>query len=78
MSETLGIHPELGTPVVLNDGIAFILTDCCGATATGSTMCENTGVACRACYAEIHEAFGMAWLAGTAEYERMREGLIHV
>lgn len=45
------------------DGIVYLLTTCCGASAKGG----EHGVICRACYAPIDERFGMAWMAADFE-----------
>lgn len=49
----------LGVPFAASDGIVYLLTSCCGASATGT----EAGVACRACYCPIDDRMGMAWLA---------------
>jgi hypothetical protein len=41
------------------DGIVYILTTCCGASAKG----VEYGAACRKCYTPISDLFGMAWTA---------------
>lgn len=41
----------------INDGIVFPLTPCCGASAKGMEL----GLACRACYGDIPDWFGMAF-----------------
>lgn len=48
------------------DGMVYFLTECCKASATGTSH----GVACRACYELVDERLGMAWLASSfvAEY----------
>lgn len=41
------------------DGIVYFLTECCGASATGT----EHGTACRGCYRPIDSRLGMAWTA---------------
>jgi hypothetical protein len=53
----------LETHVVACDGIAYLLTRCCQASATGT----ERGVACRACYAPLPEWMGWATLTGDRE-----------
>lgn len=38
-------------------GIVYHLTDCCGASVTGT----ERGVSCRSCYKTVDSALGMAW-----------------
>lgn len=45
--------------VVVMDGIVYLLTRCCGASAKGSAN-SPTGVCCRACYAPLPESAGWA------------------
>ena len=42
-----------------SDSIVYLLTTCCGASATGT----EHGTACRACYKPIPDTMGMAWTA---------------
>jgi hypothetical protein len=48
--------------VAVADGIVYLLTDCCGASATGTEQ----GTACRACYRPVPEWKGWAALADNA------------
>ena len=48
-----------------SDGVVYFLTECCGASATGTTR----GTACRGCYRPLDDRFGMAWMADTFEAE---------
>lgn len=42
---------------VVSDGLAYALTDCCQASATGT----DDGTACRSCYELIDSSFGSCW-----------------
>jgi hypothetical protein len=52
--------------VVENDGIVYLLTKCCAASAKGSANVPS-GVCCRACYAEIDRSAGWAALASDVD-----------
>lgn len=57
---------SLGARVVACDGILYVLTECCQASATGTTY----GTACRSCYSVLPEWAGWATLVaaeGAAE-----------
>lgn len=66
----IGEHPEWGT-IAETEGIAYILTPCCQASAKGSVN-SSTGVCCRACYRELPEWTGMAWDAKSPDFAAVR------
>jgi hypothetical protein len=60
MSEVIVLGRTDSGFLVAGDGempFQWYLTECCAASAKGSSNCE-TGVCCRACYAEIDTAYG--------------------
>lgn len=47
------------------DGMLYPLTECCGASATGS----GSGVACRACYRPVADALGWCTMLDAPDAE---------
>ncbi len=63
MSDTLDRYgrvvlvDDIGIRYVIDDGMAFYITDCCDATAKGTANAES-GVCCRSCYEELDPVMG--------------------
>lgn len=57
-----------------SDGIVYYLTPCCQASVTGTMAGDRPITGCRACYREVDDALGMAWLANDDQaWARYRE-----
>lgn len=53
------IVTESGIEIVISeDGMAYPITPCCGASGKG-TMNAGSGVCCRRCYAEVDSIYGL-------------------
>jgi hypothetical protein len=61
--DTTVIFKNANGSIVKNDYMAYMLTPCCEASATGTTY----GTACRACYNEIDSFYGMAASTNNAD-----------
>lgn len=59
------IDPTTGGALRLSDGMIWLMTPCCGASAKGMEW----GIGCRACYNEVDDALGMAWGEGAFPLE---------
>lgn len=55
--DIVGHSTMLGANVRQSDGLVYLLTTCCQASGKGS-LNSDTGVVCRACYAEVDMAYG--------------------
>lgn len=60
---------DVEATIVKNNDTYYPLTECCGATATGS----EGATCCRSCYIEVDTIFGISWteqewVAGSERY----------
>lgn len=55
--KVLGVTSD-GYVVAEADGLAYGLTPCCGASATGSFVDDEPAIVCRSCYDEVDPLLG--------------------